>query len=150
MCHLLRLNWNKLIFANHENQFPPNTFISGNYENKFPRFRCCFVCLFFFWNPENFILRKFLITWIWNYYTVAFSDNPAFSDNNKEEPKLKEELEAKYQRVTDSKSKLKSAIWRTISQVLRYRLMVHYKFLHWQTNWRYLFGNKSTIFYKNQ
>ena len=40
--------------------------------------------------------RTFLV-WIWSYDTVAFSDNPTFSDNNKEEPKykIKEELVAK-------------------------------------------------------
>ena len=66
------------------------------------------------------------------HYTVAFSDNPTLSDNNKEEPKHKinEELEAKYERVTDSRSKIKSTVWRTIPQVSKYRLIV-YKFIRW-------------------
>ena len=71
------------------------------------------------------------------HYTVALSDNPTLSDNNKEESKhkIKEELEAKYERVTYSKSKIKSTVWRTIPQVSKYKLMV-YKFIRWQTNRR--------------
>ena len=46
---------------------------------------------------------------------------------------VKEELEAKYQLVTDSKCKIKSAVWRTIPQVSWDKLMVHYKFIRWQT-----------------
>ena len=49
---------------------------------------------------------------------------------------MKEKLEAKYQRVTDSKSKIKSALWRAIPQDSRDRLMVHYNFIRWQTNLR--------------
>ena len=70
---------------------------------------------------------------------------------------MKEKLEAKYQRVTDSKSKIKSALWRAIPQDSRDRLMVHYNFIRWQNNLRQaiflrlnLFGNKYTNFYKNQ
>ena len=49
---------------------------------------------------------------------------------------MKEKLEAKYQRVTDSKSKIKSALWRAIPQDSRDRLMVDYNFIRWQTNLR--------------
>ena len=70
---------------------------------------------------------------------------------------MKEKLEAKYQRVTDSKSKIKSALWRAIPQDSRDRLMVHYNFIRWQTNLREaifpclnLFSNNYTIFYESQ
>ena len=36
------------------------------------------------------------------------------SQKTKKNQNIKEELEAKYQRVTDSKSKIKSAVWRVI------------------------------------
>ena len=49
---------------------------------------------------------------------------------------IKEKLEAKYQRVTDSKSKIKSVVSRTIPQDSRDRLMVDYNFIRWQTNLR--------------
>ena len=54
---------------------------------------------------------------------------------NKEDLRHKLGLEAKYQKVTDSESKINSTVWRTTPQVSKYRLMV-YKFIRWQTNQR--------------
>ena len=54
----------------------------------------------------------------------------------KKNQSIKEELEAKFQWMTDSKSKIKNKVWRTIPQGLRDNFIIHYKFIPLQTNWR--------------